>query len=65
MRSQYKRMQLMPRTKPNVSELIQSRISEQARRMLDKRIENSGLSESAYIRRLVYRDLKILKERDA
>jgi hypothetical protein len=61
MREQYKRIQ-MPRSKADLAVLVQSRISRAAERSLSRRLSEEALTESAYIRRLIYKDLKIIKE---
>jgi hypothetical protein len=44
------------------SELVQTHISKDADKMLRQRVEKAALSKSAWLRRLIYRELGLLKE---
>lgn len=51
----------MPPKEDN-DELVQTRISKKANDLLTTRVHASALSRSAYIRRLIYKELGLLKE---
>lgn len=44
------------------TELVQTRVNKKAHLLLDARADAAAISRSAYIRRLIYKELGLLKE---
>lgn len=45
----------------SLSRLVQTHVTEEAGKLLDQRVTNSGLSEAAYLRVLILRDVGLAK----
>ena len=45
-------------------ELVQTRVSQEAKTLLDKRADGLAISLAAYVRQVLYRDVGLMKDKD-